>query len=126
MQELMLRYGCNPNQTPARLLMPEGKKLPVTVLNGTPGYINFMDALNAWQLVKALKEATGLAAAASFKHVSPAGAAVGIPLDEKLKKPALWMIWRGWTTPPGLRLCQGPGSGPAVLLRGLYRAERCV
>ncbi len=86
MQELMLRYGCNPNQTPARLLMPEGKKLPVTVLNGTPGYINFMDALNAWQLVKALKEATGLAAAASFKHVSPAGAAVGIPLDEKLKK----------------------------------------
>ena len=86
MQELMLKYGCNPNQTPARLLMPEGKRLPVTVLNGTPGYINFMDALNAWQLVKALKEATGLAAAASFKHVSPAGAAVGIPLDEKLKK----------------------------------------
>ncbi len=81
MQELELKYGCNPNQKPARIFMTEGE-LPVTVLNGRPGYINFMDALNSWQLVKALKQATGLPAAASFKHVSPAGAAVGLPLSE--------------------------------------------
>lgn len=81
MQELMLKYGCNPNQKPARIFMTEGD-LPVTVLNGTPGYINFCDALNAWQLVRALKKASGQAAAASFKHVSPAGAALGNPLTE--------------------------------------------
>ncbi len=81
MKELELKYGCNPNQKPSRLFMEEGE-LPVTVLNGKPGYINFCDALNAWQLVRELKEATGLPAAASFKHVSPAGAAVGLPLDE--------------------------------------------
>ena len=80
MTELELKYGCNPNQKPARLFMEEGE-LPVTVLNGKPGYINFMDALNSWQLVKALKKATGLPAAASFKHVSPAGAALGSPLS---------------------------------------------
>ena len=81
MRELELKYGCNPNQKPARIYMDEGG-LPITVLNGKPGYINFMDALNSWQLVKALKKATGLPAAASFKHVSPAGAALGLPLTD--------------------------------------------
>ena len=82
MNELELKYGCNPNQKPARIFMPDGSDLPVEVLNGRPGFINFLDALNSWQLVKELKEATGLPAAASFKHVSPAGAAVGKPLSE--------------------------------------------
>ena len=81
MKELELKYGCNPNQKPSRIYMTEGE-LPVTVLNGKPGYINFMDAFNSWQLVKELKAATGLPAAASFKHVSPAGAAVGLPLTD--------------------------------------------
>ena len=81
MNELELKYGCNPNQKPARIFMPDGSDLPVEVLNGRPGFINFLDALNSWQLVKELKEATGLPAAASFKHVSPAGAAVGKPLS---------------------------------------------
>ena len=85
MQELELKYGCNPNQKPARLFMENGE-LPIKVLNGRPGYINFMDALNSWQLVTELKAATGLPAAASFKHVSPAGAALGLPLDETLRK----------------------------------------
>jgi AICAR transformylase/IMP cyclohydrolase PurH len=84
-KELELKYGCNPNQKPSRLFMEHGE-LPVKVLNGRPGYINFMDALNSWQLVKELKEATGLASAASFKHVSPAGAAVGLPLNETDRK----------------------------------------
>ena len=82
MNSLELKYGCNPNQKPSRIFMPDGSDLPVTVLNGKPGYINFLDALNSWQQVLELKEATGLPAAASFKHVSPAGAAVGIPLSE--------------------------------------------
>lgn len=82
MSELELKYGCNPNQKPARIYMKDGGKLPVRVQNGRPGFINFLDALNAWQLVRELKEATGLPAAASFKHVSPAGAAVGLPLSE--------------------------------------------
>ena len=81
MTELELKYGCNPNQKPARIFMENGE-LPLKVLNGKPGYINFMDALNSWQLVKALKKATGLPAAASFKHVSPAGAALGLPLTD--------------------------------------------
>ena len=85
MKELALKYGCNPNQKPSRIYMEEGE-LPITVLSGRPGYINFLDALNSWQLVKELKAATGLPAAASFKHVSPAGAAVGIPLSDTLKK----------------------------------------
>lgn len=85
MRELQIKYGCNPHQKPSRILMKNGE-LPVAVLNGTPSYINFMDALNSWQLVKELKEATGLPAAASFKHVSPAGAAVGKPLGDDLKK----------------------------------------
>ena len=85
MKELALKYGCNPNQKPSRIYMQEGE-LPITVLNGRPGYINLLDALNSWQLVKELKEATGLPAAASFKHVSAAGAAVGLPLNDILKK----------------------------------------
>ena len=85
MKELALKYGCNPNQKPSRIYMEEGE-LPIEVINGRPGYINFLDALNSWQLVKELKAATGLPAAASFKHVSPAGAAIGLPLNDTLKK----------------------------------------
>ncbi|MBQ6162338.1 MAG: phosphoribosylaminoimidazolecarboxamide formyltransferase [Prevotella sp.] len=85
MKELELKYGCNPNQKPSRIFMSEGE-LPIEVLGGRPGYINFLDALNAWQLVKELKAATGIAAAASFKHVSPAGAAIGLPMSDTLKK----------------------------------------
>lgn len=84
--EMLLKYGCNPNQKPSRIFMKDGGKLPVQVLNGKPGYINFLDAFNSWQLVKELKAATGLPAAASFKHVSPAGAAVYVPLSDTLKK----------------------------------------
>ena len=86
MNELELKYGCNPNQKPARIFMNDGKDLPIKVLSGRPGYINFLDAFNGWQLVRELKKATGLPAAASFKHVSPAGAAVGLPLTETLAK----------------------------------------
>ncbi|HIR76920.1 MAG TPA: phosphoribosylaminoimidazolecarboxamide formyltransferase [Candidatus Choladousia intestinipullorum] len=86
MNELALKYGCNPNQKPSRIYMEDGSELPVEVLSGKPGYINFLDAFNGWQLVRELKEATGLPAATSFKHVSPAGAAVGLPLDETLAK----------------------------------------
>lgn len=85
-KELELKYGCNPNQKPSRIFMQQGE-LPIEVLNGRPGYINFLDAFNSWQLVKELKEATGLPAAASFKHVSPAGAAVGIEMNIR-RKPA--------------------------------------
>ena len=85
-QELMLKYGCNPNQKPSRMFMQDGSELPIEVLNGRPGYINFLDAFNSWQLVRELKEATGLPAAASFKHVSPAGAAVAVPMSDTLKK----------------------------------------
>ena len=85
MKELSLKYGCNPNQKPSRIFMTEGE-LPIEVINGRPGYINFLDAFNAWQLVRELKQATGLPAAASFKHVSPAGAAVGLPLSDTLKR----------------------------------------
>lgn len=86
MNSMELKYGCNPNQNPARVFMKDGSNLPFTVLNGRPGYINLLDAFNSWQLVRELKEATGLPAAASFKHVSPAGAAVAVPLSETLKK----------------------------------------
>ncbi len=85
MNELQLKYGCNPNQKPSRIYMADGRDLPIQILNGRPGYINFMDALNGWQLVTNLKQATGLPAATSFKHVSPAGAAVGLPLPDVLK-----------------------------------------
>ena len=86
MQEYELKYGCNPNQKPARIYMADGKDLPIKVLCGRAGYINFLDAFNGWQLVKELKKATGLPAATSFKHVSPAGAAVGLPLSDVEKK----------------------------------------
>ena len=86
MNELELKYGCNPNQKPSRIFMENGRDLPIEVLNGRPGYINFMDAFNGWQLVKELKAATGMPAATSFKHVSPAGAAIGLPLSETLAK----------------------------------------
>ena len=86
MKEFELKYGCNPNQKPAKVFMKDGSELPFRVLNGRPGYINLLDAFNSWQLVKELKEATGLPAAASFKHVSPAGAAVGQPLSDIMRK----------------------------------------
>ena len=98
MKELELKYGCNPNQKPAKIFMNDNKDLPVTVLSGRPGYINFLDALNGWQLVKELKEATGLPAATSFKHVSPAGAAVGQPLDDVLRK-IYWVDDQGELSP---------------------------
>ena len=92
MKELELKYGCNPNQKPSKIYMEEGE-LPIKVLSGRPGYINFLDAFNGWQLVSELKKATGLPAATSFKHVSPAGAAVGMPLsDVELQRSTGWMI----------------------------------
>ena len=98
MNELELKYGCNPNQKPARIFMRDGSDLPLTVLNGKPGYINFLDALNSWQLVRELKEATGLPAAASFKHVSPAGAAVGTPLTDVERKKGYFPVTYVCTT----------------------------
>lgn len=98
MKEIELKYGCNPNQKPSRIYMENGKELPVTVLNGRPGYINFLDAFNGWQLVSELKKATGLPAATSFKHVSPAGAAVGLPLTEVERK-IYWVDDMGGLTP---------------------------
>ena len=86
MNEFELKYGCNPNQKPAKIFMADGKDLPIEILSGRPGYINFLDAFNSWQLVKELKEATGLPSATSFKHVSPTSAAVGVKLSDKLKK----------------------------------------
>lgn len=86
MKELELKYGCNPNRKPSRIYMNDDRELPIKVLSGRPGYINFLDAFNGWQLVSELKKATGLPAATSFKHVSPAGAAVGLPLSETLAK----------------------------------------
>ena len=86
MKELALKYGCNPNQKPSRIYLASGEELPITVLSGNPGYINFLDAFNGWQLVRELKKETGLPAATSFKHVSPAGAAVGLPLSDVQKK----------------------------------------
>ena len=97
MKELELKYGCNPNQKPSKIYMENGE-LPITVLNGKPGYINFLDAFNGWQLVKELKKATGLPAATSFKHVSPAGAAVGLPLTE-VEKQIYWVADLGELTP---------------------------
>ena len=86
MKELELKYGCNPNQKPSKIYMEDGSELPIKVLSGKPGYINFLDAFNGWQLVRDLKKATGLPAATSFKHVSPAGASIGLPLTETLAK----------------------------------------
>lgn len=109
MNELQLKYGCNPNQKPSRIFMNEGKELPITVLSGKPGYINFMDAFNGWQLVKELKEATGLPAAASFKHVSPAGAAVGLPLTKTLAK-IYWVDDMGELSPLACAYARARGA----------------
>ena len=109
MKEIQLKYGCNPNQKPSRIYMENGSELPVTVLNGRPGYINFLDAFNGWQLVKELKEATGLPAATSFKHVSPAGAALGLPLDETLAK-IYWVDDPGSLTPLACAYARARGA----------------
>ena len=109
MKELQLKYGCNPNQKPSRIYMENGAELPIQVLCGRPGYINFLDALNGWQLVKELKEATGLPAATSFKHVSPAGAAVGLPLDETLAK-IYWVDDQGELSPLACAYARARGA----------------
>lgn len=109
MNELELKYGCNPNQKPSRIFMRGGMELPITVLCGRPGYINFMDALNGWQLVKELKEAIGLPAATSFKHVSPAGAAVGLPLSDTLKK-IYWVEDMGELSPLACAYARARGA----------------
>ena len=106
--EMQLKYGCNPNQKPSRIFMADNSDLPITVLNGKPGYINLLDAFNGWQLVRELKQATGYCAATSFKHVSPAGAAIGKPLSA------------------GLCLCKSKRCGSNVLLRRLHRSVGCL
>lgn len=108
-RELELKYGCNPNQKPSRIYMEDGNGLPIQVISGRPGYINFLDALNGWQLVKELKEATGLAAATSFKHVSPAGAAVGLPLSDTLKK-IYWVEDMGELSPIACAYARARGA----------------
>ena len=109
MKELELKYGCNPNQKPSRIYVADGSDLPITVLSGKPGYINFLDAFNGWQLVKELKEATGIPAATSFKHVSPAGAAVGLPLDDTLKK-IYWVDDMGELSPLACAYARARGA----------------
>lgn len=109
MKEIQLKYGCNPNQKPSRIYMADGGELPVTVLNGNPGYINFLDAFNGWQLVKELKAVTGLPAATSFKHVSPAGAAVGRPLSDTLAK-IYWVDDLGELTPLAAAYARARGA----------------
>ena len=112
MKEFELKYGCNPNQKPARIFMADGSDLPVEILNGRPGYINFLDALNSWQLVKELKEATGLPAAASFKHVSPTCGALGLPLPEPLRTAVYGgEDWDSLVKVQGAPLIPGGGSG---------------
>ena len=109
MKELALKYGCNPNQKPSRIYMDDDRDLPIEVLSGRPGYINFLDAFNGWQLVRELKAATGLPAATSFKHVSPAGAAVGLPLDETLRK-IYWVDDMGELTPLACAYARARGA----------------
>ncbi len=109
MKELALKYGCNPNQKPSRIYMDDDRELPIEVLSGRPGYINFLDAFNGWQLVRELKAATGLPAATSFKHVSPAGAAVGLPLDETLRK-IYWVDDMGELSPLACAYARARGA----------------
>ena len=109
MKELALKYGCNPNQKPSRIYMDDDRDLPIEVLSGSPGYINFLDAFNGWQLVRELKAATGLPAATSFKHVSPAGAAVGLPLDETLRK-IYWVDDMGELSPLACAYARARGA----------------
>ncbi len=109
MKELLLKYGCNPNQKPSKIFMKDGAELPIQVLSGNPGYINFLDAFNGWQLVKELKKATGLPAATSFKHVSPAGAAVGLPLSEVLAQ-IYWVADMGELSPLACAYARARGA----------------
>lgn len=109
MKELALKYGCNPNQKPSRIYVADGSELPIEVLSGKPGYINFLDAFNGWQLVKELKKATGLPAATSFKHVSPAGAAVGLPMSDVLKK-IYWVDDMGELSPLACAYARARGA----------------
>jgi phosphoribosylaminoimidazolecarboxamide formyltransferase/IMP cyclohydrolase len=109
MKELELKYGCNPNQKPSKIYVADGSELPITVLSGRPGYINFLDAFNGWQLVRELKQATGLPAATSFKHVSPAGAAIGLPLDDTLKK-IYWVDDMGELSPLACAYARARGA----------------
>ena len=119
MKELQLKYGCNPNQSSARVYMKDGSELPFEVMNGRPGYINLLDAFNSYQLVKELKEATGLPAAASFKHVSPAGAAVATDMSDTLKK--ILLCRRFEIISPRFGLCLRPRRRPHELLRRFRR-----
>lgn len=109
MKELELKYGCNPNQKPSRIYIADGSDLPITVLSGRPGYINFLDAFNGWQLVRELKQASGLPAATSFKHVSPAGAAIGLPLDDTLRK-IYWVDDMGELSPLACAYARARGA----------------
>ena len=120
-REIELKYGVNPNQKPARIFMEEGE-LPLKVLSGRPGYINFLDALNGWQLVSELKRATGMPAAASFKHVSPAGAAVGEPLDDVLRK-MYFIDPEAELSPLACAYARAPRLRPPFLLRRFYLLE---
>ena len=122
MKEIELKYGCNPNQKPSKIFMADGRDLPVTVLNGRPGYINFLDALNSYQLVKELESAIGLPAAASFKHVSPAGAAVGLPLSDTLRK--IYWVDDDAVLSSRISLCKSKRHRQDVVLRRLDSALR--
>lgn len=124
MKELELKYGCNPNQKPSRIYMENGE-LPIKVLNGKPGYINFLDAFNGWQLVSELKKATGLPAATSFKHVSPAGAAVGLPLSEVERK-IYWVDDGRRVHTACKRLYQSQRRGQNVFFRRFHFLIRCL
>ena len=126
MKEFELKYGCNPNQKPAKIYMADGSELPVKILSGKPGYINFLDAFNGWQLVMNLKKATGLPAATSFKHVSPAGAAVGLPLTETLaKEPVVCLLsCKSCTVYTGLLTCTHTDS--LTIFYKAYRVGLCI
>lgn len=125
MKELELKYGCNPNQKPSRIFMENDRELPITVLSGRPGYINLLDALNGWQLVKELKEATGLPAATSFKHVSPAGAAVGLPMDEVLRK-IYWVDDLGELSPLACAYARARGADRMSFFWRFYFIIGCL
>ena len=131
MNEFQLKYGTNPNQKPARIYMADGSDLPVQILNGRPGYINFLDAFNSWQLVKELKAATGMPAAASFKHVSPAGAAVAKPMSDTLKRFILWTIWsflpsrRRMQEPAAQTECPPTATGQRFPTYAIRKPQRC-
>ena len=122
MNEMELKYGCNPNQKPSRVYMQDGSDLPVTVLNGRPGYINLLDALNGYQLVKELKIATGLPAATSFKHVSPAGAAAGLPLTD-IEKKIYWVSPDAELSPLACAYARARGADRMSSLTSLWQTS---